>query len=248
MSALERAKTGLEPEASPVGAGTAGSKPGSMAAATAEQLRSLILRGVLFPHEHLGQTELAKRFGMSKVPVREALKQLLAEGLLRHDHNRGYFVAPLSRAEAEELYQLRRWIESELLKSARWPTEAELASLWHQVETVSQPFSPQDRPVWFDALTTLRRSIFELSSKRTLLREALRLWALTDRYRALLPPDKSTAAERALVQAFADRDRTALLAAYHADRERIEDSLHDSLDRLPRDDQGLGHSAGHDID
>ncbi|MDX9874457.1 MAG: GntR family transcriptional regulator [Spongiibacteraceae bacterium] len=209
----------------------------SMAATTAERLRLLILQGVLFPHEHLGQTELARRFGMSKVPVREALKQLAAEGLVRHDHNRGYFVAPLSRGEAEELYQLRRWVESELLRTARWPDAAELAALRQQVEHVCQPCEPSERAAWFEALTALRRAILELSPKRTLLREALRLWTLTDRYRALLPTDKSTAAERALVDALAARDRDALLAAYHADRDRIEAAVRGALERLPHEDR-----------
>ena len=86
----------------------------------ADELRSLIVRGTILPGEHLGQTQLAKRFGRSKVPIREALKLLSTEGFLRHDRNRGYFVAPLEYAEAVQLYKLRRWLEIELLETAEW--------------------------------------------------------------------------------------------------------------------------------
>src|SRR6188768_3857444 len=100
---------------------TAGSSDDSLPSLVADELRGLIVRGTLLPGEHLGQTQLAERFGRSKVPVREALKLLATEGFLRHDRNRGYFVSRLDLHEARQLYSLRRWIESQLLETAEWP-------------------------------------------------------------------------------------------------------------------------------
>ena len=99
----------------------------------ANELRSLIVRGTLLPGEHLGQTQLAERFGRSKVPIREALKLLATEGFLRHDRNRGYFVAPLEIDEARQLYKLRRWLEAQLLETAEWPDAATIADLREQL-------------------------------------------------------------------------------------------------------------------
>lgn len=196
---------------------------------TADTLRSLIIRGALSPGEHLGQADLAERFGMSKVPIREALKQLAAEGLLNHDHNRGYFVARLSLAEAKQLYRLRRWLEAELLAGARWPTPEETAAFRRGFEELDRLNEEGDRLAWATALEQLRRTVFDLSPEKVLLREASRLWSLTDRYRAILPRDTSGSAERSLVDALERRDRSALLAAYHADRDRIEGLLESVL-------------------
>jgi len=191
----------------------------------ADQLRALIIRGVISPGEHLGQSELADRFGRSKVPIREALKQLAAEGLLRHDQNRGYFVAGLSLAEARQLYRLRRWLEADLLSHARWPDADEIADFRARFERLDALDAEGRRVEWIAQLRALRHDIFALSPDHLLLREALRLWALTDRYRSVLPRDRSGSAERQLIDAFAARDREALLTVYHADRDRIEGLL-----------------------
>ncbi len=193
-------------------------------------LRALIIRGTLAPGEHLGQAELATRFDISKVPIREALKQLAAESLLRHDLNRGYFVAPLSLDEARQLYRLRRWIESELLSGARWPDSNEIAAFRRGFEQLDELARQGNHVAWADKLKEVRGSIFELSPDKILLREAFRLWSLTDRYRALLPRTSVDSAERALVDAMERRDRSDLLASYHSARDVVEAALADVLE------------------
>lgn len=211
-------------------------QPGNLVAS----LRSLIIRGTLAPGEHLGQAELAARFNVSKVPIREALKQLATEGLLHHDHNRGYFVTRLSLDEAKQLYRLRRWLEAELLATARWPDPDEIQKFRRGFDEVDRFIKKGDRLAWATALEALRYSIFDLSPEKVLLREAARLWSLTDRYRAVLPRSASASGERTLVDALEKRDRSALLAAYHADRDRIESLLFsilaDSFDHGSRDE------------
>lgn len=193
-------------------------------------LRTLIIRGTLAPGEHLGQAELASRFNISKVPIREALKQLSAEGLLRHDLNRGYFVSPLLLDEARQLYRLRRWIESELLSEARWPTSGEVAVFRKGFERLDKLAREGNHAAWAETLKQLRGSIFDLSPHKILLREAFRLWSLTDRYRAVLPRNAFESAELALVDAMERRDRSALLSAYHTARDQVEHALADVLE------------------
>lgn len=198
-----------------------------------DTIRAAIQRGRLHPGEHLSQNRLADEHLVSKVPVREALKQLHAEGLLQYGRNRGYSVARPSRTEALQLYRMRRWIEADLLRTARWPDSKELTQLRQLQAVVSEPITVENREQWIDALAQMRFMIFDLSSEKILLREARRLWSLTDRFRALLPTDKSPSGERALIDALAAQDRTLLLKLYDEDRSRIEALLEEALDALP---------------
>jgi DNA-binding GntR family transcriptional regulator len=84
----------------------------------ADALRTDILRGKLKSGQALRQDKIAARFGMSKIPVREALVQLKAEGLVVFFQNRGTFVSELSAAEAAEIYVMRIALEKAALERA----------------------------------------------------------------------------------------------------------------------------------
>jgi DNA-binding GntR family transcriptional regulator len=75
------------------------------------RLRDRILAGTYAPGSALRQDVLAGEFGISKIPVREALVRLQSEGLVDIFPNRGFQVHPLSAAELEEVFSLRRLIE-----------------------------------------------------------------------------------------------------------------------------------------
>lgn len=75
------------------------------------QLRDAILKGRLAPGTRLTESELSKRFGSSRAPVREAIRRLESEGLVRSDFWRGSRVAEHSPRELYELYALRAVIE-----------------------------------------------------------------------------------------------------------------------------------------
>jgi DNA-binding GntR family transcriptional regulator len=84
----------------------------------ADALRVEILRGKLQGGQPLRQDEIAAQFGVSKIPIREALVQLKAEGLVTFFPNRGAFVSELSAAEADEIYVMRIALEKEILARA----------------------------------------------------------------------------------------------------------------------------------
>jgi DNA-binding GntR family transcriptional regulator len=84
----------------------------------AESLRTDILRGKLKSKQPLRQDEIATRFGVSKIPVREALFQLKAEGLVTFFPNRGAAVSELSPAEVDEIYIMRMALETVALRRA----------------------------------------------------------------------------------------------------------------------------------
>ena len=84
----------------------------------ARSLRADIMRGRLQSEQPLRQDEIAARFGVSKIPVREALFQLKAEGLVTFYPNRGAAVSKLSPAEADELFVMRIALETAALRRA----------------------------------------------------------------------------------------------------------------------------------
>ncbi|MBL8549265.1 MAG: GntR family transcriptional regulator [Hyphomonadaceae bacterium] len=197
----------------------------------ADRIRDLIARGALSPGVHLGQMQLAEQFKASRVPVREALKQLAAEGLLQHDANRGFFVAMLSSDEARQLYRMRRLIETEILKSVEWPTKEQTLQLTEMVNELDGLLARGERAQWDARHREFHRAIYDLSPMKVLVSEAMRLWRLTDRYRSLFATpqraggEKATKDERHLLRALTRCDRTALVGAFETDRARMEGML-----------------------
>lgn len=84
----------------------------------ANALRADIMQGKLKSEQPLRQAEIADRFGVSKIPVREALFQLKAEGLVTFYPNRGAVVSKLSGREVEEIYVMRTALETAALERA----------------------------------------------------------------------------------------------------------------------------------
>ena len=83
-----------------------------------QALRRAITTGVLPAGAQLRQTEIAAQYKVSRMPVREALRQLEAEGLIVVYPGRGAFVNRLTRAEIEEIYEIRVLLESHALRQA----------------------------------------------------------------------------------------------------------------------------------
>jgi DNA-binding GntR family transcriptional regulator len=83
-----------------------------------EELTRSILSGEIPPGARLNETELAERFGLSRSPIREALRQLEQSGLIINQPNSMTLVAPLSYDEFEQLYQIRSALEPLIVRYA----------------------------------------------------------------------------------------------------------------------------------
>jgi DNA-binding GntR family transcriptional regulator len=102
----------------------------TMAAAVADSLRQRILNGELPPGVQLRQDALAEQFGISRIPVREALLQLEANNLVKIMPHRGAVVTGVSLEELEDIFQLRGQLEPQLLVvSAMHLTPADIQAL-----------------------------------------------------------------------------------------------------------------------
>jgi DNA-binding GntR family transcriptional regulator len=85
---------------------------------TADAIRERILRGRYPEGEPLRQDAIGAELGVSRIPVREALRQLEAEGLVTFNPHRGAVVSTLSLKQIQELFELRAEIEGDLIRRA----------------------------------------------------------------------------------------------------------------------------------
>ena len=82
-------------------------------------LRKAILKGELKPGERLMEIALAERLGVSRTPVREAMRKLELEGLVSIIPNKGAYVTGITRKDVEDIYAIRSLLEG---LCARWAT------------------------------------------------------------------------------------------------------------------------------
>jgi len=87
------------------------SKSEPLSSQITQSIRDFILNGELEPGVRIGQEDLAQRFGTSRIPVRDALRQLENEGLVILTPNSSARVAKLDMAECTEIYKIRELIE-----------------------------------------------------------------------------------------------------------------------------------------
>jgi DNA-binding GntR family transcriptional regulator len=206
----------------------------------AEKLRALIACGTFAPGVRLGQTDLAQQFQASRVPIREALKLLSAEGIVEHDPNRGFFVKPWSSHEARQYFRLRDMVEDELLSSIRWPTNEEIAEFRRHAAMLEQLLDQGNRTEWWSQHQQFHLNIFNLSPQKILVQEAMRYWALTDRYRVLVPlprresPGRNIVNKADLIDALEGHRIRELLNVRASRRKAFEDAVLEVLE-----DRGL---------
>jgi DNA-binding GntR family transcriptional regulator len=101
-----------------LGAADGTAKPQTVADRIAAILREAIAAGALAAGTALRQDELAARFGFSRMPIRDALRLLEAEGIVSIHPTRGAFVAPMDATEIGEIFALRELLEREALRLA----------------------------------------------------------------------------------------------------------------------------------
>jgi len=208
-------------------------KSQDLPATIADEIRSLVTRGIFAPGLQLRQGDLATRFGASRVPVREALKLLTAEGVVAHDPNRGFFVTSLSSNEARQLYRMRHLLETEVLSTVAWPSAEALSDFTAQVDKLEKQMKAGNWGEWAVEHRYFYLSIFDLSPQKVLVQEVQRLLRMTDRYRSLGLDDAAHTnvnCERHMVKALAARDRARLVRVFEEDRARIETRMIRSLE------------------
>jgi DNA-binding GntR family transcriptional regulator len=194
--------------------------------AVTQLLRQSLDRGRWASGSPLRQEEIAAEFGVSRVPVREALFQLQAEGLVEMVPNKGMYVRTVSAADLRELFRLRWLVESDVLAEA---VPLHDAATLNRVETV-QAALDKARAVadWMAGDREFHEALYAPAQRPESMAIVRRLRYLVDRfYFARMKP--STRAQgwhdehHALIRAVRRRDAkaaTKVLQAHLAETER----------------------------
>lgn len=183
---------------------------------TAEQfvlaeVRDAITSGRLKPGYPIRQDALAAQLGVSRVPLREALKTLVGEGLVGYQAHRGYFVETLSLADLREAYRIRELLETEAVQraSARL-VAADLSRLDEIQAEVERAAAAADVLAMAAANRRFHMELYELSGMPRLVRMIRSVWDATDAYRSVYYAE---AANR--TRAIAEHRRTLRLLRRH---------------------------------
>ncbi len=202
-------------------------------ARVASYLRDAILGGQLRPGDRIRQEEVAARFGASRLPVREALRILAAEGLTELEPHKGARVPRLTQHEVEVIYQMRERLEplalAESLPRLTADDDEQLGKLQQRIEENDdlEKFLDLDRE--FHLLTYRGCPVEPLNSA------VARLWNSTQHYRrsyvALGGQDRMwlvNAEHRLILDAVLRRDAVdgERYLAGHIRRTRVELSRH----------------------
>jgi DNA-binding GntR family transcriptional regulator len=188
-----------------------------------DRLREDILAGRLEPGTELSEVALAKDFGTSRGPLREALGRLASEGLVTITPRRGAVVAQLSREEFIDAYQVREALETLAVRLAvPLMSDAEIAHLRELCELMDRAARDDEVRVFFDTNNSFHEALVRGSRNRK-LHDVHRM--LVGQMVPYLPRSlelrgnlqQSVAEHQAILAAIEDRDveRAAALLAEH---------------------------------
>lgn len=182
------------------------------------ELRRAILDGGVPPGTPIPLAEVAEVFGVSQIPIREALKTLVAEGLISHRRNAGYHVALLSAQELREMYIVREALESASLTAAvHNATDTDRAAAVIANQRLEQALQDGDAAAYHRGSRRFHAALTGPSRMHRLLHMLEAAWNVTEPVQSMVhvsPADRSVlhTDHRAMLEAFLAGDVVALLA------------------------------------
>jgi len=155
----------------------------TIAGAAVAELRRRILSGSVSAGEALRQDALAKEFGISRIPIREAFRQLAAEGLVTIHPHRGAVVTALSAADIAELFDLRAMLEPDLIRRAVPHLKlGDFAAAESILADYATAISNGDVDAWGELNTEYHLSLYGPAGRSQTLELVRMLLVNTDRY------------------------------------------------------------------
>ena len=189
------------------------------------ELRVLIASGQLEPGQQVIQDSLAATLGVSRVPLREALKVLEGEGQVTYHPHRGYFVADLSVDDLVEVYRIRSLLEDEAIRvGVPLLTDEDIEYLEDILNDVESAAKSQDVSAVTSANRRFHFALFEASNMPRLVRLIKNQWDATDAYRGVYFAAPANLAHmnqehRIMIEALKARDVEKSIALQAAHRE-----------------------------
>jgi len=192
-----------------------------------EQVRDELLHrigsGKLAPGDRIVEATIAEELGVSSVPVREAIRELVAMGILESGHHKGGWVREVSIPETIQALQVRSALESLAARLAAPAIRERIPRMRDHVSRIVGAARRRDFVAFQDANQALHRDIVEASGNRILRKQwdslafDVRTRAIMD-YIAAVDPVEIAKEHEAIVDAFdqADAERAATLLAAHS--------------------------------
>jgi DNA-binding GntR family transcriptional regulator len=196
----------------------------SMVDNVTERLRRALLAGDIKPGEPIRVAQLEKSFGVSHIPIREAVRRLEAEGLIVAEPQRAAVAAGVDLEDLGGLYDIRRIIECEVIRrSVARMSEEQVERVRKTLLALEAVAQDHDSPEFWDLHMDFHWALLEPGATAWVRRVLDQVWLASQRY------------VRLFVSATFDdamRDHRELLAACEAgDDERAEEILRRHLDR-----------------
>jgi DNA-binding GntR family transcriptional regulator len=177
-----------------------------------DAVRDAILSGQLTPGSRLNQDDLAKRLGVSRAPIRDALTRLEAEGFVQTTARRGLVVAPMTPRELIDIFELRAILDGHSVRLAcKRIGETDFARLREIVDRTERLTSAGNTHELVQAHAEFHYGIYAASGNAELERVARNLWGRCYRFRLMGLANAETArlslqAHRDILQALQERD------------------------------------------
>ena len=175
-------------------------------------LRDEICAGKYAPGSWLQETELTEYLGVSRSPVREALRRLVADGLLMEIPNKGVFVKEFTCRDIDEIFDMRVMLESYAIRKSRSRmTSARLQKLFDILEELEHTHAAQELAVYTQSDEILHNRIVELSENSLVISTYDRVRSMNQQFRVLSLSshrrfDESLEEHRQIVQSLAVGD------------------------------------------
>ena len=182
----------------------------------AELLRQRIFARELEPGSWIDEMRIAEELGISRTPMREALKVLAAEGLVTMKVRRGAYVTEVSEKDLRDVYHLLALLESDAARVvAERASDDQLAQL--QAQQLALEAAVDDRDRFFEINEAFHRQLLDMSDNkwRTQMVADLRKVMKLNRHHSLLKTgriEESLAEHRALMQALHARNADLAVA------------------------------------
>ena len=203
----------------------------------AERLRDLIIEGVLPPGSRLNERELCERLGVSRTPLREALRRLAHDGLVTLIPNRGAFVTEMSRDAVRESFEIMAALEALACELAcQHIVEAEVAEIEVKTYEMMACHARRDLPEYYRLNRAIHQRI-AAAARNSLLDEMshkLNLRIQNLRFRSNLDQHKWDGAVREhqkMVELLRARDGAALATLMRAHLRHKAEAVLAMLDR-----------------
>jgi DNA-binding GntR family transcriptional regulator len=198
---------------------TADRPAGNLSQRLRDDLENAILRAEYRPGEHLDEMVLARKFGVSRTPIREALGQLVAAGLLERRPRRGVVVASVSSERLVEMFEVMAEIEGFAARlAARRHSLADAMRLRESHERCRSVVASEDPDAYYYENELFHQAIFAASHSSFLTDQCMALGRRLKPYRRM-----QLEARNRVSNSFAEH--TAVLEAILAHREQEADDL-----------------------